>query len=101
MSSARQAHSGFPHPQKHLRKHNWRLDAAIDLYYSGPGASGTPQMSGADPEIMERIVDLFNKYEGICPNRFSHPVSDNCAFDPQIETQTRSQATEPSSSVKI
>ena len=33
-----------------------------------------------------RIVDLFNKYKGICASHFGRPVSDNCTFDPQIET---------------
>ena len=70
-----------------LKKHNWRLDAAIDAYYSGHGSSGTPAKSVTDPATMEkRIVDLFNKYKGICANHFGHPVSDNCTFDPQIET---------------
>jgi len=47
-----------------LKKHTWRLDAAIDAYYSGPGASGNPAKSTTDPATMEkRIVDLFNKYK--------------------------------------
>jgi len=47
-----------------LKKHNWRLDAAIDAYYSGPGASGNPAKAATDPATMERrIVDLFNKYK--------------------------------------
>lgn len=70
-----------------LKKHNWRLDAAIDAYYSGPGISGNPLKSATDPATMERrIVDLFNKYKGICASHFGRPVSDNCTFDPQIET---------------
>jgi hypothetical protein len=49
-----------------LKKHNWRLDAAIDAYYSGPGASANPAKSTNDPATVEkRIVDLFNKYKGI------------------------------------
>ena len=70
-----------------LKKHNWRLDAAIDAYYSGSGAAASPAKSATDPATMERrIVDLFNKYKGICPNRFGYPVTDNCTFDPQSET---------------
>lgn len=49
-----------------LKKHNWRLDAAIDAYYSGPGAASNLAKSTSDPATMERrIVDLFNKYKGI------------------------------------
>ncbi len=70
-----------------LKKHNWRLDAAIDAYYSGPGTAGSPAKSATDPATMERrIVDLFNKYKGICLNHFGYSISDNCNFDPQIET---------------
>ena len=70
-----------------LKKHNWRLDAAIDAYYSGPGASGNPAKAATDPATMERrIVDLFNKYKGNCGNHFGRPVSDNCTFNPQNET---------------
>jgi len=46
-----------------LKKHSWRLDAAIDAYYSGPSASGGATKSSSDPATMERrIVELFNKY---------------------------------------
>jgi hypothetical protein len=71
-----------------LKKHNWRLDAAIDAYYSGPSASGNATRSASDPATMERrIVDLFNKYKGICANHFDHLASHNCVtFNPQIET---------------
>ena len=54
-----------------LKKHNWRLDAAIDAYYSSSGASGNPAKSTTDPATMEkRIVDLFNKYKGIYARSF-------------------------------
>ena len=70
-----------------LKKHGWRLDAAIDAYYSAPG-SGTPGKSTTDPATMEkRIVDLFNKYKGIYPYRLgqvSH--SKCCTLDLQIGT---------------
>ena len=85
-----------------LKKHNWRLDAAIDAYYSGPGASGNPAKAATDPATMERrIVELFNKYKGISANHFRRHVSDSCTFDLQNEIWTRSQSTVPSNSVKI
>jgi len=46
-----------------LKKHSWRLNAAIDAYYSRPAAS-TPGKSSSDPATMERkIMDLFTKYK--------------------------------------
>ena len=42
-----------------------------------------PAQSTADPATTERmIVDIFNKYKGVCPNHFGHPVSDHFTFDP-------------------
>jgi len=47
-----------------LKKHSWRLEPAIDAYYSGPGASASPAKSSTDPATMEkRILDLFTKYK--------------------------------------